>query len=628
MTRAAQAGAEPTFTSAPGAHWLSSQTTSRVPRRWVFLDTEAWRDPVPGGEEQRWRLGVTARTHWRDTSRTWAPLVFVRHATSGDLWETVAAHARSGARTIVVAHNMAYDLRIADGLRWLVEHDWVISRPTFGAQSLAFQAHRDNASLTFVDNSSWLPGSLEGIAYLMGSAKLPLPSNDDPDETWYARCEQDVRILSEAHMTIIDWLSRSDSGGWARSGAGTGWHTLLRRHLTEPVLVHGQAAIREIEARAMYSGRCEVWRWGRAKGRRFYEWDFELAYGCTAASTSLPATFDGEFRGVTLATMLAGTESARWLVEAEVTTTVPVLPWSDDHGICWPVGTIDGWWWEVELAAAVEAGAKVRVKKALHYRASPWLASWATWAIELWQDKSTPQARVIGHMAKQWTRSVLGRTAMRFKDWQLTGPAYRPGVSFAEQIDLDSGKRGQLLNLGDQCWEAWDQTWWDQALPQVLSAITAECRVRLWAAMTTAGLETVIYVDTDCLIVNQVGHSRLADAKARGELWSLRLKDVHRSFEATAPQMATGVSYRRMAGIPRATWIDDKGQRWGEYWEGVTTSLNAGHPDRVQVITRPINIQGVDRRRVHLSDGQTAPFTVSKGLRSPAPPGPAPIPAG
>ncbi len=597
--------------AAPGAHWLHPQVSSRMPRRWVFLDTEAWRDDIPGGEEQRWRLGVTACISWRSASATWSPIVPVRHATPDSLWQAVTSFARKDARTVVVAHNLGYDLRISDAFRWLLAHGWTIERPTFGGDSVTCEVKKYDRRLILTDNRSYLPGSLGRIGELLGMPKPALPDDDESEATWWERCESDVTILATAHLTLMDWLSRHDLGSWARTGASLGWHTLLRRHMAEPVLVHGDDDVREHEVAAMYGGRCEVWRWGRLKGGPWYEWDYELAYGHVAASTSLPTVLQGEVRGLSMAAIGLQGPGTRTLVEAEIATTVPVLPWHDGQGVLWPTGTFRGWWWDVELAAAVAAGAKVRVVHAYRYRAAPWLASWATWAIDLVGDDSTPQARIIGAAAKHWTRSVVGRTAMRYKDWQRWGDAYQPGVAYAEQLDIATGKRGHMLTLGSDRWEAWEQRWSDGAIPQALSAVTAECRVRLWAAMTAVGLENVVYCDTDCLIVGKAGHEALQAAVKAGLLPGLRLKAVHRSLELTAPQMVAGAGYRRMAGIPTKTWVDEQGQRWGEVWEGITSSLADGRPDRVRVLIRAINIQGVDTRRRHLPGGATEPFSVS-----------------
>lgn len=83
----------------------------------------------------------------------------------------------------------------------------------------------------------------------------------------------------------------------------------------------------------------------------------------------------------------------------------------------------------------------------------------------------------------------------------------------------------------------------------------------------------------------------------------------------TAPQMVSGSGYRRQAGIPTKTWTDENGQQWAEVWEGITSSLSDARPDRVRVMVRPINIQGVDTRRRHLPGGATEPFLVRAGAR-------------
>lgn len=611
----AQAGAG--WAPLNGAHWLAPQVSSRVPRRWVFLDTEAHRSPAAGGEEQTWRLGVTCAVKWREVSGTWTPFELVRHTEPAAMWAAIADFARVDARTVVVAHNIAYDLRISAGLDWLTANGWTVDRPTFTAETVSLEAVNGRRRLVLVDSLSLFPTGLARIGELVGIPKPALPDEDDSDAAWWHRCETDVRVLATAYMAVVDWLRRGDLGGWARTGAGIGWHTLLRRHLTERVLVHAQPETREVEAKSMYAGRAEVWRHGRLSGGPWWEWDYEMAYGRVMATSSLPAALLGEVRGVSLDAMLSRQGTLAHLVEAEVTQAVPVLPWRDATGICWPVGTLEGWWWAGELELARRHGATVRVRRALRYRASPWLASWATWAMDLVRDTSTPEARVIGLAAKAWTRSVPGRTAMSYKAWELAGDAWVPGVGYMPLLDFDTGARGAALTLGARRWEAWRSEWWGQALPQVLSAVMSETRVRLWEAMTTAGLDHVVYCDTDALIVDGAGNDRLAAAVAAGELPGLRVKGHHLALEPMAPQLIEGTTYRRLAGIPRGARRTGDNTYTAEVWEGITSGLAHGHTDRVTVSSRPVQLVAEDTRRWHLPGGATAPITVRAGARAP-----------
>jgi hypothetical protein len=185
-------------------------------------------------------------------------------------------------------------------------------------------------------------------------------------------------------------------------------------------------------------------------------------------------------------------------------------------------------------------------------------------------------------------------------------------------LDVDTGERGAALTLGDRRWEAWKMEWWAEALPQVLSYVMAEARCRLWQVMQVAGLEEVVYCDTDSLIVTRAGHDRLDQQVRNGRLSSLRFKNAHRLLELAAPQLIEGSTYRRLSGIPRGARRTAQSAYDAEVWEGLTTSLNEGHPDRVLVRRVGFDIRGVDTRRVHLPGGATKPFRVVSGERSPA----------
>jgi hypothetical protein len=601
-----------------GAHWLHPQKTSRIPRRFVFFDTEAHRDLIQGGESQRWRLGVTCCIKWRETSATWSPIETVRHATPDSLIDTITGYGRRDARTIVVAHNLAYDVRISGLLDGLVVRGYAVGKPTFTSEHVSFEATRDGKKFVFVDSLSLVPIGLAKVGGLLGMPKPPLPGEDDSDDVWYTRCGTDVAILARAYMAVIEWLRSGDLGGWARTGASIGWHTLLRGHLTAKVLVHGRPDVREAEVAAMYAGRCEVWRHGVLTNGPFYEWDYRTAYGAICASTALPAHLSYEVHGVSVPRLRGILDSAVHLCESTVTTDVPILPARDESGVYWPVGTLYGWYWDRELIAATQAGARVEVHRAWRYRSAPWMASWAQWCLGLVDDDSTPESRIIGAVAKHWQRAVPGRSAMKYRAWEEQGPAFVPGVSYMPMLDVDTGSRGAMLTLGSQRWEAWKMEWWAEALPQVLSYVMACARLRLWEAMQVAGMENVLYVDTDCLITNAEGSGRLDMAVQEGGCAGLRLKDSHKLLELVAPQLIEGSTYRRLAGVPRGARRTAQSAYDAEVWEGLTTSLAEGHPDRVIVRRASFNVHGIDTRRLHLPGGATAPFTVSGGVRAPS----------
>jgi hypothetical protein len=514
-----------------------------------------------------------------------------------------------------MAHKLDYDLRISRGLELLPAMGWELSRPTFNGEHVTLEATKGDAKIVLADTLTLLPRGLEHVGNLLDCPKLPLPDEDGPEEEWWARCTTDVEILARAYMIVVDWLSRQDLGGWARTGPGIGWHTLLRRHMHHSVLVHGRPEVREAEAAAMYAGRAEVWRHGQLHHGPYHEWDYALAYANVCRESYLPSVLMDQVARPKLDRIERSWPTRAWLVKADVSTDVPVLPVADDIGVLWPVGTFQGWWWDVELVEAARAGAVVAPLTAWRYVAAPWLASWAEWAIGVVADDTTPEARVRALAAKHWTRTIVGRSAMRYRSWEDQGAAWSPGASYMPMLDRQSGERGACLTLGNQRWEAWGQEWWGDALPQLLGAVMARCRVNLWRSMAEAGHKHLVYMDTDSLIVDRTGHDRLKSAAAAGRLGSMRYKGSHDTLEVTAPQLVEGSTYRRLAGVPKGAQRTGHDTYDGEVWEGITTSMAEGHPGEVRIRRAQIALSGLDTRRAHLPGGATAPFTMAGGVR-------------
>jgi hypothetical protein len=599
----------------PGAHYLRAQKTSRVPRRYVFFDTEAYRHYGKTEETQTWRLGVTASVKWRPDSATWSPVLTVRHETPEDLWRSIASFARVDCRTVVVAHNLGYDLRLSRAFALLPAMGWEVTRLSLSGEHIGMDLRKGKYSLVLVDSKTVITHALAVVGQWKGEAKPELPADDAPDATWWERCEADVRLLSWAYMTVVRWLADDDLGGWARAGSGMGWHVLLRKHLHEKVLVHAERDVLDLEGRSLYANRTEAWKIGKYRKGPYTVWDYETAYAHVALSESLPARYLGTTRGGCLNRMVARQGVYNYLVHARVETELPVLPWRDNHGICWPIGSFTGDWWQWELDAARKAGARVKVGVAHRYAASPWLADWAAWCLEVMADQSTPEAKVRASLAKHWTRTVIGRTAMRYKDWQDKGDAWVPGVSYWPLLDYDTKARGAAVQLGGQRWEAWEEHWWDNALPQLLSAVMAHVRVRLWDALQVAGLDNVMHCDTDCLITTPAGSARVLSALSQGLLGTLRVKATLADVEPLSSNLVEGSTYRRLVGVPRSARRVGPTTYESERWEGVTSTLAGGTPDVIRISPLRQSLILEDWRRLHIPDGLTQPYTVLNDVR-------------
>lgn len=600
------------MTIAIPAHFIRHNKTSRTPKRWVYLDTEAHIDTVGSSQFQRWRLGVTCFEHNDNRTREWRDAEWRRWDDPNAMWEYVSSKTTPRARTVVLAHNLGYDLRISRALLVLPALGWRVDLLTIGGRTVTMTLRRNGASLVLCDFTSWIPRKLADVGAMVGLPKWDLPKPDATSDTWYDYCDRDVEILRRANRDVLQWITDHDLGNWQRTGAGFAYSNWRHRHLTDRVLVHNDPEARAAEVSAIATGRCEAWRWGDLGRGPWTEWDLPLAYPRVGLDTELP-------------TMLSGwdvhPEWSRWrepkpgwrvLCRATVETDAPTLPVKLDTGWTWPTGRFSGWWWDTELRNAETYGASVTIDRAAFYQASTALQHWSRWIVQQVEQPEPGASELLAALVKHMGRALIGRFGARYPRWDNFAPAAPGELLVRGYLDLDTGRQGRMLSVAGTTYVSTSEEYVADACPALLGAIMAESRVRLWTIVQAAGPGNVAYMDTDSVIVNPAGSRNLRRATEDGGLWGLRVKARHPELTILGPRQLVLGARPRIAGVDRdAKWVD-KASFAGERWDGLTTTLASGTPDVVVVRAVRWNVKGRDRRRRHLAGGSTAPVLVTQ----------------
>lgn len=588
-------------------HYLKPNEVTRVPRTFVYLDSEAHQHEEGPTKVQRFRLAVTAcdrRYHHRDG---WREREWGEHYDPAALWEWVDERCATKARTVIVAHNLAYDLRITDALRLLSRRGWRLERFRFDTGAAWVVWRNMSRTLVMADSMSWLPMSLERIGQLIGVPKLSLPAWDDSPDAWLARCRQDVLILANAYRQLVEWVRADDLGNWKPTGAGQSWAAFRHRFMDARFLVHDNDRARAAERRSTYTGRAEAWRHGKLPGGPFYEWDYSTAYARIGAECEIPIRLVGETGALSLARFdqLAARYSV--LADVRVRTDVPTVPTRNGDRIVWPTGEFRSTLWENEIALARAHGAEVEIERAWWYYRDAALSGFCLWCLDLLDERSSSVSPIVRAAVKHWSRALIGRFASRWSDWSAYGRAPIDGVSLGWAQDTSSGERWRMLHLGPQLLRQTAERDSPDAVVSVMAWIMAEARCRLWRTAEVAGIEHVAYLDTDSLIVDPAGHRRLLRARLSG----LRVKREYDTLQVLGPRQIVTQGELRAAGVPRGAVRIGPDLWQAEAWAQIGTSLVAGEADAVRISPRRLRLRGVDSRREHLPKGRTVPLALS-----------------
>lgn len=591
------------------AHYVRHNAITRVPRSFVYLDTEAHRVSTGRREVQTFRCAVAAfdtinRHNGKPTTRQWCEA-----EDTSTLWDWITDRCRAKARTVLVAHNLAYDLRIANAFVELPARGWEFVNGRIDDRQAWVLWRKDERTLACVDSTSWVPVALDRLGELVGVEKLPLPEEGDSAEVWFERCRRDVEILAEVWTRLVGWVEAEDLGNWKFSGAGQSWSAFRHRFYTHRLLVHANDDARTAERAAAMTGRCEAWQHGKLNRGPYVEWDYTTAYASIGVECDLPVSLVGEVRAPTAAKVALWSAKRAVLCEVEVSCDVPVLATRTESGILWPVGTFTTTCWDHELALAVEQGACVDVHRAWLYRRAPALRDFCAWVLAGVDGSRSGVDPVVRVALKHWSRAIVGRMAAQWTRWDVVGSSPLVDVSVYRCLQKESAEWSTMMQLGHQLMLERARPENPDAMVAVMSWIMAESRVRLWRAMEVAGFENVVYVDTDSLIVTPSGDERLSKATPAG----LRVKGRWSSIEVLGPRQIVPGGVLRAAGVPRGAERVSSDTWTAEVWRGLSRSLRVGEPDSVEVARRVFRLRGVDKRRTHLPLGATSPKTVSAG---------------
>jgi hypothetical protein len=588
-------------------HYIRKNEAARIPERYIILDAEAHRTRTKNGEVQSWALACTSYLSW--TKNGTISRQNCRYEDPITLWQAVSSFTRPKRRTVLYAHNLNYDLRISQALTYLPLNGWTLRDMRLDGRGSWSRWVKDQRSLLLCDSASIFPLPLAQLATAIGMVKPPLPPSS-AKERLFQRCEADVAILTQAMVYYIQWLRSGVAGNWQMTGAGQSWAHFRHSHMTEQILVHQDSDAIAAERAAMHTGRAEAWQWGKINKEKLWEYDWSNSYPRIAAETDLPARFFGTVHTCSPERLSSLARKYAVLADVSVSVASPCVPASQGGRTIWPTGSFRTVLWNPELQLVNDTGRITEVHKVWLYHKAPVLKDWAQWILSQLgsHDEHVPVWLTI--ILKHWSRALIGRFGMRYRQWQYFATAPTSRIYTSELFNAESGKKSELMQVGKDVFTLGELTETNDACPQITSYIMSEQRAKLWRVISQVGCDNVAYMDTDSLVVNINGHHTISSANQVGDYAGLRTKNEYRSAHIYGPRSAVFAHRPTVAGMPkRPTRIAP--HTWsGEVWRGCEESIRRGEHDVVAITARAFTLRYNTNRRAFLDGGGTAPYSL------------------
>lgn len=587
-------------------HNIRKNEVTRIPRRHIFLDTEARIERTESGHVQTWRLGCAEFASIRKNGT--ASLRAQDYATPEAFWDDVSAFCSREGRTVLWAHNLGYDVRTSGLFRILPNLGWRLVAHNITSRSTWLEWRRERSTLVMVDSVSIWNTTLAKVGVWFGLGKTQLALDTEDDGLWLDRCRRDVEILRTSILAYLDWLKTEDMGNWQITGAGQSWAVFRHKFMTFKLTVHDDEGALHAERRAMWAGRCEAYWKGEINAQTVHEWDFSNAYATIARDHPVPVRLLGPMPEDYDWRQLLRSQASTFLARCRVKTSLPVVPAEREGRILWPIGEFETTLWAPEITAILDAGGTVDIQYAWIYRTRPALKEWGEWILSELNKPDDVVPAWQKAVLKHHSRALIGRMAMTYREWEPFGESPESHVRASKFYDMDTDKECDMIQVGHSVWVDNGRVEWTQSMPMVTGYIQSIARVKLWNVMQALPERVLLYVDTDSLIVTR-NHLDTVDQVARSDVGrGLRLKRSWDGFAIYGPRQITTGQQVRVSGVPRGASHVARGEYVGEVWDSLATSLRRGNTDRIVTRNRSWHITGIDHRRVGDAPGWTEPI--------------------
>lgn len=381
---------------------------------------------------------------------------------------------------------------------------------------------KDRRTIKFVDTLNIWRVPLKEIGDNINLPKLHMPDNDSSQARWDAYCRRDVKVIMLACMSWFQFLIDNDLGGFQCTLASQSFAAYRHRFMPRQIFIDDNDQAIDLSRQAYLGGRTECFKLGEYTDD-LYLVDVNSMYPSVMYTNQFPHTLNSVYSRVTTKDLSDWLETDSLVASVTIHTDKPIVPIVHDDKLVFPVGTFTCSLTTPELRLCLENDCIKHVHKIASYQQDYLFRDFvdAIYNLRL-------QAKAAGDTLYAWLYKILlnslyGKFGQRGRRYIDSGPYDIDCIDTWLEYDIDSGTMEKVRAFGGLL-----QRWVDDgesfhSHPAIAAHVTAYARVILYNAIQTAGPDNCYYCDTDSLLVNYAGYSRLSGMLDNSKLgaWSL-----------------------------------------------------------------------------------------------------------
>lgn len=560
-------------------HILKQTRGENRPSNVIFFDTET--NTVPISEDERklvLKLGVVqhCQTIKGERLKPQKDLVFT---TPGELWDFIDNRSYSKRTNYLVAHNLGFDLAVTDGFTHLYRRGWKLESFYSKGVTSIFRWSEGDRKLLGVDNTNLFPGKLELWGEIMKVPKLSVDFDTVSDCELIIYCQRDVEIMRRSWLTWLDFLDENRCGAFKMTVGSTAFNTWRHRYMTARVHIHDNPLALQLERDSYRGGRTEVLFQGTLTDRHFYYLDVNSMYGYVLSRYMYPLGIYNALETDSISQLLKKLQNFAVVAQVDIETPEPWFPLKIDTHTCYPTGRFTTTLTTPELALCFQRGWIRGVHAMVWYRQGYLFSMFVKHFRDLRDTYERDGNRGYATICKLLTNSLYGKFGqMGFEQTQI-GKTDISDIWTMYCYDMESQEYFQQTALAGGVYEQRRTGESYHSFPAIAAHVTAYARMHLYRLLRMVPPGHAYYMDTDSIIVDQVGYYALASMVQPGKMGYLKVELESDDLTIHAPKDYKMGERVRVKGIrPDAVQIRES-EFLQDQWFGLAGLIRRGSLD-------------------------------------------------
>jgi hypothetical protein len=596
-------------------HILKPNGVGELPRYFAFLDLETTTVALADGVQvQRFRLG------WLATVRRplaikdpWRPEYTYLDSLS-TLYSAIDEAIPPKTSLYLYAHNAQFDTQAGDLIRGLWKTGWQLSFLITESHKFMMKWSKGTRRLWILDSANLFPLPLAELAKSLKMAKGEVDFATVDDAQLAVYCKQDVAILVEALRQWVAFVHEENLGKFSLTLASQAFAAYRHRFMPQPIYIHTRKTAVDLERLSYYGGRVECMRIGELPPQRYYMLDVNSLYPAVMQAGQFPTKYAACYVRPSVSALSGYVRSYTVCAEVRIETSAPLVPYRTKTDLLWPTGSFATTLIGAELVEALHAGIVTECERCICYEQAPIFRSYVDELYAKRRQFKHEGNDAFAFFTKLLLNSLYGKFGQRARGWQKIGDCDPDRIEFTRWYDTDS-KTYSVRYLGGVVEALMDRGNARNSFVAIAASVSSAARMHLWRLMQPVPERHLYYVDTDSLLVDQLGLDALRDEISEtGELGRLKIQDASDHVVIRGPKSYIFGATSKQKGVPASAIQTGTNTYQYLQWQSLDGAVHDGVAGEVRqrMVTKQL---AMHYRKGHVSEeGWVQAYSLSEQL--------------